>query len=84
MPKKQRISPIQLNLLLSQRLILAELLKISDILSEKPVLADYGMEVQKRMNTEARKILGVRPGKPGNENPGGTKENTEGKKKQVN
>lgn len=63
MSKKQRISPVQLNLMMTQRLILAELLKISDLLGKKPLLNDYSPEVQKRISGEIGKAIQKKPSK---------------------
>ena len=71
MSKPQPVSPLQLNMLLSQRLILAELMKISDILAKQPLKADYSIEAQKQMAEEMKRTVRVQPAE--NENAGKTR-----------
>ena len=60
--KDQRISPLQLNGLMLQHLILSELMKISDLLAEKEPAASYDGEIQKRVQETMKKFVKAQPG----------------------
>lgn len=64
MPSKpQPVSPIQLNNMVLQHLILSELMKISDLLAKKEPASDYDIEIQKRVRVTMRKFVKIAPRK---------------------